>query len=186
MYDSEQTLEFVGFTIAKAQELYQDKTQREHPYTINIGIEKWAIEYSMTGCINGQDSSDDWIRIMRDAGINNDIQQAIMDPSHDKIRYIQPLSHWIEEIMQTNFDALKHMAKTILVELGAQPGSVHLRGDRVPPLPDGHIALFKRIKFIKSTGCFLQMARSISVTLRPMVRQISPAEAVSTSLPSHG
>lgn len=56
--------------------------------------------------------------------------------------------------MQTDFDALKHMDATILVELGAQPGSVQLRGDRVPPLADGHIDLLKSIKFIKSTGCF--------------------------------
>ncbi|KNG50259.1 hypothetical protein TW65_03179 [Stemphylium lycopersici] len=158
--DSEQTFEYAGFTAAKAQELYQAKIEREK-LGVSIDIERWAIDYAMDACRSAQDASDNWIKAMRVAGLNEDIQQAMVDPIHDKIRYIQPLSYWIEEMMMTSFNSLFGLNTTVLVALGERQAPAHLRGGAdadydIPQMPGGHLAVFKSVDYQHCHKCIAE------------------------------
>ncbi|KAG9194257.1 hypothetical protein G6011_04292 [Alternaria panax] len=76
---------------------------------------------------------------------------------HATIRGTQPLSYWLEDIIETNYLALVDMNARILEDL-APPAEVPLRwgaGDdyTIPQTPGGHPALYKSVEFRRCKGC---------------------------------
>ncbi|KAI4650824.1 hypothetical protein J4E93_003181 [Alternaria ventricosa] len=158
--DSAQTLEFMGLTPDKSKELYASRQHRQQITHTNIDLQRWVIEHVVYICADILDEDDDWKEKMTDAGIKQEISDALMKDEHRVIRGVQSLSEWLEEILETNYLALVDMNARILQELAAPP-SVHLKGGAgepytVPNAPEGHIALFKSVEFRRCAGCIAE------------------------------
>jgi hypothetical protein len=154
--ESTQTYEFLGLTEDKALELFRSRRERENETGAHIALDRWVIDHVVATC-DAQDSEDDWVRSMTEAGIKNEIQHAIMREEHANIRGTQGLSVWLEDIIDTNYMALVDMNARILQELAPSSG-VHLRGGAgdeytVPQTPSGHLVLYKSVEFRRCKGC---------------------------------
>ncbi|CAA9962313.1 hypothetical protein PTMSG1_05689 [Pyrenophora teres f. maculata] len=159
-FESAFTFEFLCFTTAKAQEIFNALCVKQHATKTTLNIDEYAKEFATAYCDNAQDTTDDWITTMREAGIKEEIQLALMKPEHDRIRKINTLSTWMEIIIDTNYFALIEMNAKILCELGEppEPPELSLRGGgeveyTVPQIPGGHLAIYKSVDFRRTIGC---------------------------------
>ena len=155
-FNSPQTNEFLGLTQGKALELFKSRRDKEKEIGAPISIERWVIDYVVAICEDAQDSADNWVKFMEEAGIKKEVQLAIMREEHAIIRGIQSLSCWLADIIETNYLALVDMNARILEELAPSSG-VHLRGGAgdeymVPQMPGGHLALYKSVEFRRCKG----------------------------------
>ncbi|KAF9729038.1 hypothetical protein PMIN01_12728 [Paraphaeosphaeria minitans] len=82
------------------------------------------------------------------------MRSALLDPKHAQIRGIQSMSHWLCEMLETNYDALVGLDDTILSKIDTAYPS--LRAGRfnsdytVPATPGDHINIFKPVSLTRA------------------------------------
>ncbi|KAJ4371116.1 hypothetical protein N0V83_004332 [Neocucurbitaria cava] len=157
--ESPAAFEFLGFTTERALHLYERMREKEFEAKASIDIISFARQWMRHSCDSALDSTDDWSLIMTNAGINSHIRDAFIAPEHQKIRLIQPLTHWLTEILETNYNALVNMNERILEQLDPTPklrGGMLEPAQEVPEAPGGTLRLFKSVEFNRSVGCIIQ------------------------------
>ncbi|KAL1611902.1 hypothetical protein SLS60_000124 [Paraconiothyrium brasiliense] len=146
---SPQTLQYLGFSPNVAKYLFGRLEQRMQDTVEDAEILSFVKDYVRYKCDNIEDTSDDWETAMDSVGVHGRMRDALLDPKHASIRGIQPLSYWLCEMLETNYDALIDMPDTILRHV--EPNHPNIRGGgfevdyAVPATPGGHINLFKSV-----------------------------------------
>jgi hypothetical protein len=163
------TFEFLGYTPQKAANLWEQRmshiqrVEAIYPSSDGFGdqptdVQSWATDHDHVG-ICGQDacadSTDDWDGAMAKIGINDKIRAALAKPEHSNIRLTQNMSEWLREIINANFWALVFLEDRILLELDRATADVEVENNEeatcvIPPIPDGHIALYKSVEYRKN------------------------------------
>jgi hypothetical protein len=119
----------------------------------------WATEWIEASCADAQDGTDDWDLVMVQAGIKSDVRTALTKPEHSQILFVQSLTAWLREIVETYYHALVDMNARVLEELDPEAPKIRGGGDEpytVPNTPGGHLAVFKSVEFLRCYGCISQ------------------------------
>lgn len=157
--DSSPTLEFIEFTAEQAKILYEARRRKQIDLSMSIPLLDWAIDHLSYACFGVEDDSEDWTRIMTEAGIKPQIRHALMKTEHTNIRLTQGLMVWLEEIVGTYFLALLDLNKKIRDGLNDNIPSLQRGGDEgytVPQTPGDHLALFKSVEYRRCADCFAE------------------------------
>ncbi|PZD25618.1 hypothetical protein A1F96_08279 [Pyrenophora tritici-repentis] len=155
--ESASTFEFLCYTAEKAKQIFDTLVLKQQETHTTLNIDGYATAHATSICDKAQDSTDDWFTVMKEAGIKDEIQTALMKKEHERIRRTCTLSRWIEVIIETNYLALVELNARILCELG-EPAELPLRGGgedeyTIPQMPGGHLAIFKSVEYSRASGC---------------------------------
>ncbi|KAI9844964.1 MAG: hypothetical protein M1838_001948 [Thelocarpon superellum] len=111
--ESATTYEWLGFTAAKAAELYQwftevpdDDQLKDFYYVAEFQLTWSKVEDAYT-------ESDDWRACMDGLGINQTLQDAILNPEYEEIRFTQSCKFWLLDTMGDKYSFLLDMPERI-------------------------------------------------------------------------
>jgi len=155
--ESASTFEFLCYTAEKSKQIFDAFVLKQEVTRTTLSIKGYARKHTTHFCDEAEDTADGWVAAMKEAGIKNEIQAALMKKEHEKIRKTCTLSNWIETVIETNYLTLVDMNARILCEVG-EPANIPSRGGgedeyTIPQMPGGHLALFKSVDFARAAGC---------------------------------
>jgi hypothetical protein len=146
---SPETLQYLGFSPNVSQYLFGRYELRLKEVDEEEDMLSFVHSFLRYKCDKIEDSSEDWADALDKVGIHGQIRSALLHPAHLQIRGIQPLSSWLCEMVETNYNALVGLEDRILSNIN--PGDPNLRGsgfesdDTVPATLSEHINLFKSV-----------------------------------------
>ncbi|RMZ73087.1 hypothetical protein GMOD_00009599 [Pyrenophora seminiperda CCB06] len=168
--DSAYTYECMGLTANAARVIYNDGNVIRNNIIKEYGedVDFDAFEASLEGYLITRvtetcervlraGGGDNWVEAMAAAGINDRLQNVIMDERFEVIRGTRSLSYWLVETFLDYFSTFEKLDRNIdrNIEYWDVP---HLRGGGgeadVPPPPPGHKAMYKSIGYDRAQEVF--------------------------------
>ncbi|KAL5424076.1 hypothetical protein PMIN04_003401 [Paraphaeosphaeria minitans] len=149
-----QTFQYLGFLPNVSKYLFGKLEHRRIEIEQEVDMLEYVQSYIRYKCEGIDDTSDDWEKALDNVGIHGRMRSALLDPKHAQIRGIQSMSHWLCEMLETNYDALVGLDDTILSKIDTAYPS--LRAGRfnsdytVPATPGDHINIFKPVSLTRA------------------------------------
>ncbi|KAF7876578.1 hypothetical protein EAF04_001666 [Stromatinia cepivora] len=149
--DSEETLEWLGWTPQKAAEIWArwrtiQATETQHGTIFEVLFLDHTTGFIPYDVL--EDNADDWEEHMRNWGVSSELIDAIMDAEFSNVRLTESAQHWVRDTMEIRYLSLERIKRDS--DLRAENGNTASTGiatDTVPRSSNvpGHLALYKAI-----------------------------------------